>query len=306
MTDPQPQRTPESPEAAEAREPVAAAPAEGSEETAAQRPSPSTEEPPPKGPRKTRPATLDEAHLRSVLEALLFASGDPVGVARLARITGAEGPAVRAALQTLAAEYAERGVRLVEVAGGWQFRTAAAHAPFVRELVGRKPPRLTRAQMETLAIVAYRQPITKPEIEEVRGVDCGSALRVLLEREMLRVLGRKEEPGRPLLYGTTPRFLEMFGLRSLRELPTLREFTELTDESRRLFEKRLGEPFDLRAGMEEALARAAERAEAEAASEDEAEDAPADTPTDEAARTETAAEQDAASEASSSEPEDQE
>ena len=301
MTDPQPQGAPEPSESADVPVPTAE-PGRAVEAPAPERPSTSSEEPPPKGPRKTRPATLDEAHLRSVLEALLFASGDPVGVARLARITGAEGPAVRAALQALAAEYEERGVRLVEVAGGWQFRTAAAHAPFVRELVGRKPPRLTRAQMETLAIVAYRQPITKPEIEEVRGVDCGSALRVLLEREMLRVLGRKEEPGRPLLYGTTPRFLEMFGLRSLRELPTLREFTELTDESRRLFEKRLGEPFDLRAGMEEALARAAERAEAEAAREDEAEDDPAD----EAERTETVAEQGAASEASSSEPEDQE
>ncbi len=225
----------------------------------------SESEAPSKGPRKARPRTFDAEHLRSVLEALLFAAERPVSVARLSRVTGADAAAVKIALGELAEIYRDRGVRLLEIAGGWQFRTAPPHAPFVRELLGRRPPRLSRAQMETLAIVAYRQPITKPEIEEIRGVDCGSALRVLLEREMLKVLGRKEEPGRPLLYGTTPRFLELFGLRSLRELPTLQEFTELSEESRRLFEHRLGEPFDLRSGMEEALARAAERASAEEA-----------------------------------------
>ncbi len=217
------------------------------------------------GPRKARPRVRDAEHLRSVLEALLFAAEHPMGIGRLVRVTGADRDAVRAALGDLVDFYRDRGVRLSEVAGGWQFRTAPAHAPFVRELLGRRPPRLSRAQMETLAIVAYRQPVTKPEVEEIRGVDCGSALRVLLERELLKVLGRKEEPGRPLLYGTTPKFLELFGLRTLRELPTLQEFTELNEESRRLFERRLGEPFDLRSGMEEALARAAERAAAEEA-----------------------------------------
>ncbi len=94
-----------------------------------------------------------------------------------------------------------------------------------------KPVKLTRAQIETLSIVAYRQPITRPEIDDVRGVDSGSALKVLLERNLVRMIGRKDEPGRPLLYGTTTGFLEFFGLRSLRELPALREYTELSPES---------------------------------------------------------------------------
>ena len=117
---------------------------------------------------------------------------------------------------------------LDEVAGGWLFRTNAQYAPFVRELAGGSPVRLTRAQIETLAIMAYRQPITRPEIDDIRGVDSGATLKLLLERDLVRILGKKDEPGRPLLYGTTTQFLEFFGLKSLKDLPTLREFTELT------------------------------------------------------------------------------
>jgi segregation and condensation protein B len=104
-----------------------------------------------------------------------------------------------------------------------------------------KPVRLTRAQVETLAIIAYRQPVTRPEIEDVRGVDGGAVLKLLLDRDLVRILGKKDEPGRPLLYGTTSHFLEFFGLKSLRDLPTLREFTELTDESKEVVERELGE-----------------------------------------------------------------
>jgi segregation and condensation protein B len=130
---------------------------------------------------------------------------------------------------------------LVEVAGGWVFRTGVEFAPFVRELTSQRPVRLTRAQVETLAIVAYRQPITRPEIDEIRGVDSGATLKLLLERDLVRILGKKDEPGRPILYGTTGAFLEFFGLRSLKDLPTLREFTELSEESRRVAEAELGE-----------------------------------------------------------------
>ena len=139
-----------------------------------------------------------------------------------------------------ARKYRTRGVQLDEIAGGWQFRSAAANAPFVRELLQARPVRLTRAQIETLAIVAYRQPITRPEIDDVRGVDSGSALKVLLDRELIRMLGRKEDVGRPVLYGTSSGFLEFFGLKSLRELPTLREFTELTPESEATLVRELG------------------------------------------------------------------
>src|SRR5215468_1386000 len=100
---------------------------------------------------------------------------------------------------------------------------------------------MSRAQIETLAIVAYRQPITRPEIDEVRGVDSGAVLKSLLERELVRIIGKKDEPGRPMLYGTTGSFLEFFGLKALGDLPTLREFTELTDESRRAYEREMGE-----------------------------------------------------------------
>jgi segregation and condensation protein B len=116
--------------------------------------------------------------------------------------------------------------------------------------------KLTRAQIETLAIAAYRQPITRPEIDEIRGVDSGATLKLLLERDLVRILGKKDEPGRPLLYGTTNHFLEFFNMKSLKDLPTLREFTELSDESRRVAEAELGEvlPEATRAALEPAMA----------------------------------------------------
>ena len=100
-----------------------------------------------------------------------------------------------------------------------------------------KPQRLTRAALETLAIVAYRQPVTRPEVEDIRGVDCGAVLKALLERRLIKILGKKEEPGRPILYGTTREFLEFFALKDLASLPTLREFHELSEEHREIVEK---------------------------------------------------------------------
>src|SRR5260370_22728490 len=138
--------------------------------------------------------------------------------------------------------YAHRGIELDEVAGGWLFRSNVQFASFVRELTSERPVRLSRAQIETLAIVAYRQPVTRPEIDDIRGVDSGATLKLLLERDLLRILGKKDEPGRPLLYGTTSQFLEFFGLKSLKELPTLRDFTELSEESRQAAEAGLSEP----------------------------------------------------------------
>ena len=119
------------------------------------------------------------------------------------------------------------------MAGGFQFRTHPDNSEYVQRLVVGRPVRLSRAQLETLAIVAYRQPVTRPEIDDIRGVDSGSTLKVLLDRSLIRVLGKKEEPGRPLLYGTSKEFLEFFNLSELRDLPTLREFHELTEESLR-------------------------------------------------------------------------
>jgi len=182
-------------------------------------------------------------HLRGLLEALLFVTDRPIKAADLADVARAETKEVRAILEELSAEYKAqgRGFHLDELAGGWQFRTAATFAPFVREMTALKPVKLTRAQVETLAIVAYRQPVTRPEVDDVRGVDCGAVLKLLLDRDLIRVLGKKDEPGRPLLYGTTSYFLTFFGLKALRDLPTLREFTELSEESRDVVERELGD-----------------------------------------------------------------
>lgn len=180
-------------------------------------------------------------HLKGLLEALVFVSDHPIKAGELAKAAAAPVAQVKEALADLKAHYAGRGMQLEEVAGGWIFRTSPVFAPFVRDLTKQKPVKLTRAQIETLAILAYRQPITRPEIDDIRGVDSGPVLKILLERELVRILGKKEEPGRPLLYGTTPNFLEFFGLKSLKDLPTLKEFTELNEDSRRVVEQELGE-----------------------------------------------------------------
>jgi segregation and condensation protein B len=183
------------------------------------------------GPARAAPRSVSELHLKGIVESLVFASDKPLTPADLAKLTRAEVRETRKILQELKDEYRDRGIHLEEVGGGWQFRSAAANAPFVRELLQTKPVKLSRAQVETLAIIVYRQPVTRPEIDEVRGVDSGAAIKTLLDRDLVRVMGRREEAGRPVLYGTSAEFLSFFGLKSLRDLPTLREFTELTAES---------------------------------------------------------------------------
>lgn len=187
---------------------------------------------------------VSRTHLKGLLEALIFVSDHPIKANDLAKTAAANVKLVRELLLELKGEYEARGVQLDEVAGAWIFRSNVAYAPFVRDLAKQKPVRLSRAQVETLAILAYRQPITRPEIDDIRGVDCGPVLKLLLERDLVRILGRKDEPGRPMLYGTTSAFLEFFGLKSLKDLPTLREFTELSEDSRRVVERELGDVLD--------------------------------------------------------------
>jgi segregation and condensation protein B len=167
-----------------------------------------------------------DERLVAILESVIFASGEPLTLARLGEVVpGPSRGELRAALAHLAArtECERRGIRLLEVAGGYQFRTAPEHAEWVRRLFQQKPWRLTRATLETLAIVAYKQPITRTEIEAIRGVDADSALATLLSRKLVRIVGRKDVIGRPLLYGTTRQFLEVFGLKDLTGLPGLGE-----------------------------------------------------------------------------------
>jgi segregation and condensation protein B len=173
---------------------------------------------------------VEEQYLKSILESLLFAAGEPVSVARLAgAIEGVSRADVQQALAAIAREYAaqNRGFVLEEVAGGYQLRTPREHANYVRKLLAARPPRLSRPLLETAAIIAYRQPITRPEIEQLRGVDSGAVLETLLERRLVRIAGRKEAPGRPMVYATTPEFLEVFGLKDLESLPDLKEFREI-------------------------------------------------------------------------------
>lgn len=165
-----------------------------------------------------------------VVEALVLAASEPLPAAQIAAIVPRlQTKDVRGLIETLNAEYEAGGhaFEIWEVAGGFQFRTRAFYSPYVQQLHDQRPARLSRAALETLAIVAYRQPATRAEIEHVRGVDAGPILRSLLERHLVRVAGHREVPGRPILYGTTRRFLELFGLSRIEDLPTLRELEEL-------------------------------------------------------------------------------
>ena len=182
---------------------------------------------------------MSEARARTVLESLLFLAERPFTSEELRQATGLEVDRIDKALDKLSGHYRDGvcGIVLHEVAGGWQLRTSPDNAAFARRFLKVKPQRLTRAALETLAIIAYRQPVTRPEIEDIRGVDCGAVVKALLERRLIKILGKKEEPGRPMLYGTTREFLEFFALKDLASLPTLREFHELSEEHREIVEK---------------------------------------------------------------------
>lgn len=170
--------------------------------------------------------------LPNILESLLFVSDEPINLDRLRKIIPeAEGSQISEALDQLAQHYDERrsGIYLQMVAGGYQLRTRSQYTEWIRRLVQPKPVRLSKASLETLAIVAYKQPVIRADIEHIRGVDCGGVLRLLLERRLIRILGRKEIPGRPLIYATTRLFLEIFGLKDLKDLPSPKEIEALEE-----------------------------------------------------------------------------
>lgn len=169
-----------------------------------------------------------------IIEALLFAADAPLPVERMLAVFAdqprVDAAAIRTALNELAEEYRARdgGFHLVEVAGGWRLVSRPEYKSWIQRLLQSGPSRLSKAALETLAVIAYRQPVIRSDIEHIRGVDCGGVLRVLMERKLIRIMGRKEIPGRPLIYGTTRRFLEIFGLRDLNDLPTLREIEDMS------------------------------------------------------------------------------
>lgn len=170
---------------------------------------------------------------KAILEALIFASESPLSIDKICNaLHNIEKTELARMLDDLIQEYEERGggVCLQAVAGGFQFRTRQEFSPWIKKLRTTKTPILTPAAIETMAIVAYKQPVMKSEIDKIRGVDTGGTLKSLLEKKMIRIVGRKDIPGKPLIYGTTKKFLETFNLKDLSELPTLREWKDLQQD----------------------------------------------------------------------------
>ncbi len=170
--------------------------------------------------------------IKNIIESLLLVADEPLSVDRIKSILDQpEKKEIKKALEELMSEYDNRkgGFFLREVAGGYQFRTQPEYREWIKRLIQPKPIRLSKPALETLAIIAYKQPIIRNDIEHIRGVNCGGILRMLLERKLVRVLGRKAIPGRPLVYATTKQFLEVFELKNLEDLPTPKEISELDD-----------------------------------------------------------------------------
>ena len=176
---------------------------------------------------------MERSEQLKVVEALVLASPEPLSAARIAQIAPECTPALAKDLVAdLNEQYTkqERAFEIWEVAGGYQVRTRAEYSGYLQKLQKQRPLRLSQASLETLSIVAYKQPATRADIEQVRGVEAGAVLKGLLDRGLVKITGHKEVPGRPMLYGTTRRFLEVFGLDSLKQMPVLRELEELARE----------------------------------------------------------------------------
>ncbi len=175
---------------------------------------------------------MEDKEIKSILESILFIAGEPLTIEALKKILEIGESEIERLVKELVSEYSLKnsGLLIVEVAGGVQMVTNPASAPYVKKLLATTiPTRLSQQSLETLSIIAYKQPIIKAEIEAIRGVNSDGVVRTLLERKLIKILGRKEVPGRPLMYGTTKEFLQYFGLKDLSELPTLKEFEGTED-----------------------------------------------------------------------------
>ena len=173
---------------------------------------------------------MDRESQKRIVEALVLGAPEPVSAQKLAEVVlGLEADVARTLVAELRREYDEqgRGFEVWEVAGGYQLRTRPEYASYLRLLNRERAQRLSRAALETLAVIAYRQPVMRGEIEAIRGVKAGPMLRTLLQHKLVKVTGRADVPGRPLQYGTTPQFLERFGIASLQELPSVKEWKNL-------------------------------------------------------------------------------
>jgi segregation and condensation protein B len=180
------------------------------------------------------PEALDIAHVKRVLEAALLSSNEPLTVQQLKRLFGGEVDAdnIRKVLEELKLEWSERSIELTPVASGWRFRVKPDYQKFLDRITHEKPPRYSRAVLETLAIVAYRQPVTRGDIEEIRGVAVSApTVNALVERGWIEVVGHRETPGRPAIFATTRKFLDDLNLRSLEELPPLDELQAALEQA---------------------------------------------------------------------------
>jgi segregation and condensation protein B len=169
--------------------------------------------------------------IKSIMEALILASESPISSDKIADVIGAtDKKEIASQLKEMMNEYQERrgGICLQEVAGGIQFRTRSDLGPWIKKLKGLRSL-LTPTSLETLAVIAYRQPVVKSDIDRLRGVDAGGAIKRLLEKKLIRIMGRKDVPGKPMIYGTTKKFLEVYNLQDLSDLPTLQELKELQE-----------------------------------------------------------------------------
>ena len=183
---------------------------------------------------------LPMEELKNILESLIFVSKDPLSIQQMRKVLpDMDTKELRQALDNLAEEYEKnkRGFYLREVAGGYQFRSRPEYRQWISALIKPSPVRLSKAALETLTIIAYRQPIIRSDIEYIRGVDSGGILRLLMEKKLIRALGRKDIPGRPLIYATTKQFLALFDLKDLKDLPSLKEIEAFGKKSQEVFEE---------------------------------------------------------------------
>ena len=175
---------------------------------------------------------MNETSLKQIVESILFVSDSPLSLERLYLLLEEfDREDIRDSVTAITADctLAKRGIELVQVAGGYQFRSRSECADYIRRLKKLKPARFSPSSLETLAIIAYRQPVTRSEVEYFRGVDSGGVLKNLLDKKLVKIIGKKDIPGKPLIYGTTKEFMETFSLKDLASLPTLREIEELVD-----------------------------------------------------------------------------
>jgi len=179
--------------------------------------------------------------LKPAVECLLFVSPEPLSTAQMAAALETEEEAVKKAVEELIGDLADRGLQIVRVAGGYQMCTKPEFSSVCQRILIRQNQKLSRAALETLAVIAYRQPVTQPEIEAIRGVNVSGVVKTLLDKGLIQEVGRKQTPGRPILYGTTPQFLEYMGLEDISQLPDIdtlaAESTNEIDAERKLFEE---------------------------------------------------------------------